>query len=67
MCRRRNGTQDMNMDSYEEDMLYDEEEKYDDDIDKQEFECEGLRRSSRESIPVEILELKWDNEKPYLK
>ena len=34
MCRRRNGTQDMNMDSYEEEMLYDEEEKYDDDIDK---------------------------------
>ena len=40
--------------------------KYDDIIYEEEVYCTGVRRSIRESIPVEILEPKWDNKKSYL-
>ena len=46
-------------------ILEDDEEKYYDVIDEEEVDCAGVRKLSRESRPVEILEPQWDNKKSY--
>ena len=48
-------------------ILEDDEEKKYYIMDEEEVDCAGVWQSSRESIPVEILEPQWDNEKIYLK
>ena len=46
----------------EEMILDDEEDENDDVINEEEVDCEGVRRSSRESVSVERLEPHWYNE-----
>ena len=50
----------------EEIILDDDEEKYDDVIDKEEVYCAGFLRSTKESRPVERLEPQRDSDKSYL-
>ena len=45
------------MDHPEEEIILDnDKEKYDDIINEEELDCEGVRRSIRDNKPVEILE-----------
>ena len=50
----------------EEMILNHDEDKNDGFIDEQEVQCEGVRKSSRDSIPVDRIEPQWYNEKYYL-